>query len=797
MPNEKELKAEIGHVLFIDIVGYSKRLINEQSELLETLKQTVRESAEVQAAKDRGSLIQLPTGDGVALVFRGHVEQPVECALEISTALRQHPELPLRMGIHSGPINRVLDVNERANVAGSGIDLAQRVMDCGDAGHILLSKRAADDLAPYPRWNPHLHDLGQTEVKHGALVHLVNLFTPAAGNAATPSSIMKKREPLVAPAAPRAPRPNWLTWVIAVLIVWSLGGAIWWFGFHVKRIARKPSAAPSVPAILEKSIAVLPFENLSEEKANAYFADGVQDEILTNLAKIADLKVISRSSVMQYRSGTARNLREIGRQLGVANLLEGSVQRIAGKVRVNAQLIDTRTDAHLWAQTYDRDLADVFAIQSDIARSIAEQLQAKLAPEEKTRITTKPTNNPDAYLLYLQANEVLRMAASKEEAVEADKLYVQAIALDPDFTLARARASMLNSLMYSIGREPLRKERARTLAEETLLRAPQLGEAHLALGLCYYRIEQDYDAALKELAIAGAALPNNSEVLDFSGYVYRRQGRWRDALAAFARARELDPRQAHFNAGAATELSLRHWSAAKKSYEDGLLLEPQQADGWVGLAAAQFGESQSPNLSRTTLDRLSDTLKNKPEVNRVRWEYAMFAHDYAAADATLPDWSVEEFMVIEPAAWYRACLAVAQGDRERARAFLEEIKPLYESKARESPDEPIPHSLLGRLYALLGQKEDALREARRAVELCPESKDAMAAPIYRARLAFVYAQTGEVDEAISLIAQLLTTPAADEINLARLRLSWEWDPLRNDPRFKALLAGPEPATAFQ
>ncbi len=552
-----------------------------------------------------------------------------------------------------------------------------------------------------------------------------------------------------------------------------------------------------MPALPEKSIAVLPFENLSEEKANAFFADGVQDEILTNLAKIADLKVISRSSVMQYRSGSARNLREIGRQLGVANLLEGSVQRIAGKVRVNAQLIDTRTDTHLWAQTYDRDLADVFAIQSDIAKSIAEQLRAQLAPEEEARITTKPTTSSEAYLLYLQANELLRVAASKEEAVQADKLYVQAIALDPEFVLARARASMLNSLMYSIGREPLRKERARTLAEETLLRAPDLGEAHLALGLCYYRIDQDYAAALKELAIAGAALPNDSEVLDFSGFIYRRQGRWQDALRVFARARELDPRQAHFYATPATEVSLRHWHAAKKSYEEGLQLEPQQADGWIGLAAAQFGESGSPDLSRTTLDRLSDTLKNKPGVNHARWEFAMFARDFVAAETIVPDPSLEEFTAFAPASWYRACIAVAQGDRERARPFLEEIKPLYESKARESPDDPIFHSLLGRVNALLGQKEEALREARRAVELCPASKDAVAGPLYRARLAFVYAQTGEVDEAVSLLSQLLTTPAADEINLARLRLSWEWDPLRNDPRFQALLDGPEPLTVYQ
>ncbi|MDQ3115877.1 MAG: tetratricopeptide repeat protein, partial [Verrucomicrobiota bacterium] len=639
LESKPDLPLEIGHVLVIDIVGYSKRLITEQSRLLETLKNIVRETAAVRAAPEEG-LIGIPTGDGMALVFRGNAEQPSECALEIAAALGQQPDLPLRMGIHSGSINPVLDVNERANVAGAGIDVAQRVMDCGDAGHILLSKRAADDLAPYPRWNPHLHDLGEIEVKHGALVHLVNLFTPEAGNPATPSSITKKRAPLVAPAARR---PNWLTWVIAVLIIWSLGGFIWWFGFRPHRITLQPIVAPSVPALPEKSIAVLPFENLSEEKANAFFADGVQDEILTNLAKIADLKVISRSSVMQYRSGAARNLREIGKQLGVANLLEGSVQRIAGKVRVNAQLIDTRTDAHLWAQTYDRDLADVFAIQSDIAKSIAEQLRAKLAPEETARITTKPTHSSEAYLLYLQANELLRVAASKEDAIQADKLYVQAIALDPEFTLARARASMLNSLMYSIGHEPLRKERARTLAEETLLRAPDLGEAHLALGLCYYRIDQDYAAALQELAIAGAALPNDSEVLDFSGFVYRRQGRWQDALRVFARARELDPRQAHFNAVPATELSLRQWSAAKKSYEEGLQLEPQQVEGWIGLAAAQFGEGGSPDLSRTTLDRLSDTLKNKPAVNHARWEFAMLARDFAAAETIVPDRSLEEF----------------------------------------------------------------------------------------------------------------------------------------------------------
>ena len=253
-------------------------------------------------------------------------------------------------------------------------------------------------------------------------------------------------------------------------------------------------------------------------------------------------------------------------------------------MRVNAQLIDARTDAHLWAQTYDRDLSDIFAIQSDIAQSIAGQLQAKLAPEERTRLAAKPTNNPDAYLLYLQANELIYVAASRQEAVDADKLYAQAIALDPNFALARARASMLNSLMYLIGRDPARKTRARALADEALRLAPNLGEAHLALGLCFYRIDRDYAAALKELAVAGAASPNDSEILDASGLVYRRQGRWREALAAFARAKELDPQRAHFDETPVTLQLLRQWPAAKDAYEKGLQLEPQLLDGWLGLA---------------------------------------------------------------------------------------------------------------------------------------------------------------------------------------------------------------------
>src|SRR5437870_1386999 len=347
-------RLEIGHVLFIDIVGYSKLLLKQQSELLRELNEIVSGTNEFREAESAGKLIRLPTGDGMALVFRTNTEAPVECAMQIAQALKNYPAIQLRMGIHSGPVNEVADVNQRANIAGAGMNMAQRVMDCGDAGHILLSKHVAEDLEQDERWRPLLHDLGTCEVKHGVRVGVTNLYSDEVGNPELPKKFQALQK--------HRSHVRWAAVAIALLV---LGAVVAAFMFVLRRPTR------STLSVAEKSIAVLPFENLSEEKANAFFADGVQDEILTNLARIAGLKVISRTSVMQYKAGLQRNPREIGQQLGVAHLLEGSVQRAANRVRVNAQLIDARTDAHLWAQTYDRDLADVFAIQSEIAVQIA------------------------------------------------------------------------------------------------------------------------------------------------------------------------------------------------------------------------------------------------------------------------------------------------------------------------------------------------------------------------------------------------------------------------------------------
>src|SRR5947208_2124607 len=443
----KAKRLEIAHVLFMDIVGYSKLLTDEQSEALQELNQIVRSTEAAQEAEAAGQLTVLPTGDGMALVFTGSVEEPVECALEISQTLRAQPSLPVRMGIHSGPIHHVKDANGRENIAGVGINIAQRVMDCGDAGHILVSKRVADDLAQQRRWQPYLHELGDAEVKHGVVVSLVNLYAETIGNPTPPTRLEKGRGSI--PGSRVGTRKTLsslaramfiLAVLLLVLVIMSVifapaimrsldqrrsatlpqptATAVPSLADTIKsavakqitdelqgELSRKKNAAvhpaPNGSAIPEKSIAVLPFDNLSRDPDNAYFCEGVQDEILTRLAKVADLKVISRTSTQHFKS-TPENLPQIAKQLGVAHILEGSVQKASDQVRVKVQLINALTDAHLWADTYDRKLTDIFAVESEIAKTIAETLQAKLTGSEKTAISNNPTVNPEAYELYLK-----------------------------------------------------------------------------------------------------------------------------------------------------------------------------------------------------------------------------------------------------------------------------------------------------------------------------------------------------------------------------------------------------------
>src|SRR5204862_4093557 len=422
----KEIQLEIAHVLFIDIVGYSKLSVKDQHAAVEQLNQIVRASEQFQRADSAGRLLKVASGDGMALVFYPNPEAPAQCAVEISRALKEEPRLQLRMGIHSGPVSSVVDVNERTNVAGAGINLAQRVMDCGDARHILLSKHVAEDLEEYDRWRPLLHDLGACEVKHGVRVGVTNLYSDEVGNRQLPKKFqaLKKHRARVRLAATTAA-------LLALGVI--VAGIAMFFRYRIRSTLAPP----------EKSIAVLPFDNLSSDKENAYFADGIQDEILTRLSKIADLKVISRTSTQQYQSKPG-NLSEIAKQLGVANILEGSVQKAADQVRVTVQLIKVATDSHLWADTYDRKLTDIFGVESEIAIRIAESLHAKLSCREEKALAVKPTNNPEAYEAYLRGlsfDEHNYSSYSTDLEEKAAGFYERAVQLDPKFAVAWARLS--------------------------------------------------------------------------------------------------------------------------------------------------------------------------------------------------------------------------------------------------------------------------------------------------------------------------------------------------------------------
>ena len=487
-----DLQLEIAHLLLIDVVGYSKLLVNEQIELLHELKQIVRSTQCFRAAEARGELIRVPTGDGMALVFFHSLEEPVRCALEISRALQDHLSIRLRMGVHSGPVNRMTDVNEKTNVAGAGINIAQRVLDCGDAGHILLSAHVAEDLAEYRHWQPYLHDLGECEVKYGLRLHLFNLYKDDLGNPQVPEKLRRGRRRRASAVSGRpiiAPRWSKAALLIAFLVsaIALIISSLMFYNRAPPTTTTRAPAAGALAAIPEKSIAVLPFENLSNEKENAYFADGVQDEILTGLSRVADLKVISRTSVTQYKAGPRPNLREVATSLGVAHVLEGTVQRAGGRVRVNAQLIDARTDSQLWAERYDRDVADVFAIESELAAKIVAQLQAKISPSEKAAIEQTPTADLTAHDLYIRSKTLITTAVfstpQAESLSEAVRLLNEAIERDPAFALAYYQLAHTHDLLYFTGTDhtPARLALADAAIQSLTRLLPNSGEAHLAL----------------------------------------------------------------------------------------------------------------------------------------------------------------------------------------------------------------------------------------------------------------------------------------------------------------------------
>src|SRR6059058_2773300 len=549
---QKEVSLEIAHLLLIDVVGYSRLLVNEQIELLQDLNQIVRNTECFRAAETKGKLIRVPSGDGMALLFFHSPEEPVRCALEISRTLQEHPHIQLRMGVHSGPVNQVTDVNEKTNIAGPGINVAQRVMDCGDAGHILLSGHIAEDLTQYRDWQPYLHDLGECEVKHGLRLHLVNLYKDNLGNPHVPDKLKRRRWKQASGVSVRPViTPRWSKYVLTAVLLLSAVALTISFSVFYRRgspaVARSSSGkvADGGLPIPEKSIAVLPFESRSEDKANAYFADGIQDEILTRLSKIADLKVISRTSTQHYKSAP-ENLPEIARQLGVAHVLEGSVQKSGEAVRVNVQLIKAANDSHLWADTFDRKLIDIFSVESEVAKSIADQLRAHLTGQEEQVIAAKPTDNVEAYDAYLRGLAYnVKTANTSANSLGAQKYLKEAVRLDPKFALSWALLSIVDARGYiSQTLQPTLalREEVRQAAETALTLQPNLGEAILAKGQYHYACLKDYDTAVDYFEQARRFLPNSSRIFELLAYVARRRGQWDRSETYFNEAARLDPR---------------------------------------------------------------------------------------------------------------------------------------------------------------------------------------------------------------------------------------------------------------
>jgi TolB-like protein/Tfp pilus assembly protein PilF len=703
------------------------------------------------------------------------------CAIEISKALKNHPELHIRMGIHSGPVNEITDLNEQANLAGAGINIAHRVMDCADAGHIFLSQHVAEDLAEYERWRPFLHDIGTFEVKHGARINITNLYSYDVGNPNLPSKLQAAKR--------HRAHVRWAAVAIGLLVAAALAAAV--FSFLRK------GPAHSLATAVEKSIAVLPFENLSEEKQNEYFAEGVQDEILTYLAKIADLKVISRTSVMHYTSGAPRNLREIGQQLGVAHVVEGSVQRAANKVRVNAQLIDARTDAHLWAQTYDRDLADVFAIQSEIAKAIADQLQAKLSPNEKKAIERPPTTDLEAFDLYSRAKSILLTASfsatSEPNLRKAIELLDEAVKRDPSFFDAYCQLAWAHEQLYAVSgvdHTPARLALAEAALQAATRLRPDAAETHLARAQYLYYGLRDYAGALAELEIARRELPNDPRLFELTGYIQRRRGQQEEGLRNLQRAVELDPRNF---------LTLQQ-----------IAISYQNLGRYVETIAA--------------LDRVLAIVPDNVETRATRGEYyiywkadtrplqqtidAILAQGSGAIVSAAPSWFVCALAERNTTAAERALIALGDNpcwgegtiilshsfgegllarmtkDEAKARTAFEAARAQQEKIVQAQPDYGPKLCILAMIDAALGRKDLALEQGRRAIALTPMEKDTINGSYVLQYFAITAAWAGDKELALQQLEAGLRAPQASEmLSYGALKLFPVWDPLRGDPRF--------------
>lgn len=774
-------------IVFTDIVGYSA-VINRDAvlgaKLLDRQRSVVRKCVPLYGGREVET-----AGDSFLLEFSSALKA-LECVADIQRRLtqanQQHPEaerVQIRASVHLG------DVEHRGKeVFGDGVNVAARILPFSPEGGVAFSETVQQQVRN--RIQVQAKSIGSPSLKN--IAHPVEIFTLDA------QSLLAIQSTAIPKAEAVAPHSKTILYPIAGLIGCAMiAGALLW----TRHSATTLDAAPTIP---KHSIAVLPFANLSEDPKNAYFADGMQDEILTALAKIHALKVISRTSTEQYR-GKAPDLPAIAKALSVATVLEGSVQRIGNRVRINMQLIDVRTDAHLWAETYDRDLTDLFGVQSEVTRAITKALQASLLPAERNALTPLPTQNPRAYDLYLQAGAFARRAHDQNSLVstqipQAIALYDQALAEDPGFAMASAALSRAHMEMYwhALDRSAVRLAAAKSAAERALALQPELSEGHLALAYYHYWGQRDYAVAMEQLEMARQALPNSADVVGTMAFIARRQGRFEEALRGLKQALVIDPQNTKF------------WDAMGEAYE--VLRRYPDADTAYGRAVAVALVSTDQKVSRAQMVTVwkGDLAPLRAALGALALDSEDFhanaiafyfmqlsSRDYAAALKTLASspgirlrdwWSAN---VILPNALLRARIYKVQGEISLARKAYEETARALEAELKQQPDDADLHVGLGLSYAGLGRHDDAVREGQRAVALLPVSKDAFSAPGYLKYLAEIYTEVGDHEHALEVLSQLLAMPAGHVMSPALLKLDPAWDPLRDDARFKALLAAPD------
>jgi TolB-like protein/class 3 adenylate cyclase/Tfp pilus assembly protein PilF len=798
MTNATEQR-KLAAIMFTDMVGYSALSQRDDKlalELLEEHRQLLREIF----PRFHGAEIKT-IGDAFLVEFNSALEA-AQCAIEIQRALAHRNadaatdrQIELKIGIHIGDV-----VHRGGDVYGDGVNIASRIEPLAGAGGICVSMDVERQIRNAVETR--FEKLAPTELKNISLpMELFRIVLPWEKQSSPKSAIRPPRSEV---GEKHRSFPINVLGLLGMFVVIAIVFGWWWttrkpFPERDERGSRRSDQSPN---ILEKSIAVLPFENLSDDKQNAFFADGVQDEVLTNLAKVADLKVISRTSVMQYKAAASRNLREVGQALGVAHVLEGSVQKIANKVRVNAQLIDARNDAHLWAQTYDRDLADVFAIQSEIAEAIAQQLQVRLSPKEKAEIAATPTKDLVAYDLYLRArqlDDLFNDPNAKESLIQGISLLEEAVRRDPKFLRAYCLMCETHLDLYWGGfdHSEQRRELARIALQHAEQIQPDAGEVHWQKGVYAYHGFRDYDRALKELELAKQLLPNEARIYVNIGAVDRRTGRWQEAQANFKRAVELDPRNFIVveEAGSVFQAT-RRYAEGRRWHEQALSILPNDPFARNLLGFSFFAETGDAEAWRKQLDAVA---QQGPEAARdvafplLVWSWLQ--RDQSAAEAAvalIPAAGVANSFdeAAVPREYCVGRTAWLFGNKDLAHSALIAARTIFERKTREEPDYPQAWSYLGLTDAMLGQREQAIQEGKRACELLPYTKDSWIGPTWITYLATIYAWCGEKEAALDQLETSAKLPVG--VTYGELKRSPDWDALRGNPRFEQIVASLAP-----